>query len=298
MENNENQNASSNGANSSSTASSSVKSAKKVKTNKLVYLGLIVVIAVVFAALVLFSQSSNSKKLVSFDNVLVPQSIISKLNTPNSLNNLIGIGTASYSGVIQIQNSTELTLNNKPEILYIGAEYCPFCAAERWSMIIALSRFGTFSNLHFMTSSASDYSPSTPTFTFYNSTYTSSYISFVSVEQTTNKPSSTGAGYVPLQNLTSSQEALMSQYDGKGSIPFILFANKSAIVGATYDPLSVLDLLNWSTVVSNIYNTSTLQSQAIIGSANLITTKICEADNNTPQSVCSQQYVKQIEKLS
>ena len=295
MENNVNQSSSSNGTKQSSTAPSSVK---KVKTNKLVYLGLIVVIAIVFAALVLFSQSSNSNKLVSFDNVLVPQSIVSKLNTPNSLNNLIGIGTASYSGVTQIQNSTELTLNNKPEILYIGAEYCPFCAAQRWSMIIALSRFGTFSNLHFMTSSASDYSPSTPTFTFYNSTYTSNYISFVSVEQTTNKPSSSGAGYAPLQNITSSQEALMSQYDGQGSIPFILFANKSAIVGATYDPLSVLDLLNWSTVVSNIYNTSTLQSQAIIGSANLITTKICEADNNTPQSVCSQQYVKQIEKLS
>ena len=151
MENNVNQSSSSNGTNQSSTAPSSVK---KVKTNKLVYLGLIVVIAIVFAALVLFSQSSNSNKLVSFDNVLVPQSIVSKLNTPNSLNNLIGIGTASYSGVTQIQNSTELTLNNKPEILYIGAEYCPFCAAERWSMIIALSRFGTFSNLHFMTSSA------------------------------------------------------------------------------------------------------------------------------------------------
>ena len=164
MENNVNQNASSNSSNQGHVTPLSLVT--KAKTNKLVYLGLIVIIAIVFAALVLFSQSSNSNKLVSFDNVLVPQSIVSKLNTPNSLNNLIGIGTASYSGVTQIQNSTELTLNNKPEILYIGAEYCPFCAAQRWSMIIALSRFGTFSNLHFMTSSASDYSPSTPTFTF------------------------------------------------------------------------------------------------------------------------------------
>ena len=37
-----------------------------------------------------------------------------------------------------------LTSGGKPEMLYIGAEYCPYCAAERWAMIVALSRFGTF----------------------------------------------------------------------------------------------------------------------------------------------------------
>ena len=40
-----------------------------------------------------------------------------------------------------------LTSGGKPEMLYIGAEYCPYCAAERWAMIVALSRFGTFSGL-------------------------------------------------------------------------------------------------------------------------------------------------------
>ena len=29
----------------------------------------------------------------------------------------------------------------------MGAEYCPYCAAQRWAMIVALSRFGTFSGL-------------------------------------------------------------------------------------------------------------------------------------------------------
>ncbi|MBV9382599.1 MAG: DUF929 family protein, partial [Streptosporangiaceae bacterium] len=41
-----------------------------------------------------------------------------------------------------------LTAGGKPEMLYMGAEYCPFCAAERWAMVVALSRFGTFSGLH------------------------------------------------------------------------------------------------------------------------------------------------------
>jgi hypothetical protein len=41
----------------------------------------------------------------------------------------------------------ELTSGGKPEVLYMGAEYCPYCAAERWALIVALSRFGTFSGL-------------------------------------------------------------------------------------------------------------------------------------------------------
>src|SRR5207302_7512423 len=73
----------------------------------------------------------------------------------------------------------------KPQILYIGAEYCPFCAAERWSLIVALSRFGTFQHLQLTTSSASDLYPNTSTFTFYRSAYTSPYLDFQSVEEAT-----------------------------------------------------------------------------------------------------------------
>src|SRR5712671_6765504 len=47
-----------------------------------------------------------------------------------------------------------LTSGGKPEMLYIGAEYCPYCAAERWAMIVALSRFGTFSGLTTIRSAA------------------------------------------------------------------------------------------------------------------------------------------------
>src|SRR5205823_15010475 len=44
--------------------------------------------------------------------------------------------------------------SGKPEVLYIGAEYCPFCAAERWSLVYALARFGTFKGLLLSTSSS------------------------------------------------------------------------------------------------------------------------------------------------
>lgn len=243
------------------------------------------------------------------DNNPVPQSMISKLEIPNNISNQVGIGAAAYSAVSSINNTPPLTLNGKPEILYIGAEFCPFCAAERWPIIIALLRFGTFSNLHFMTSSASDYAPSTSTFTFYNSTYTSPYISFVSIEETTNQKTGNQPGYMgydSLQQPNSSEQYIFATIDlnnhalskACGGIPFVDFANRSAIMSSGYDPLAVLGKSNWSTTAQTLYNTSSLQSQSIIGEANLLTAKICEADNNTPQSVCSQPYVKNIEKLS
>src|SRR5258706_4760621 len=112
-----------------------------------------------------------------------------------------------------------------PEVFYMGAEYCPYCAAERWPMIIALSRFGTFSNLKTTSSSSSDVYPNTPTFTFHGATYTSQYVDFVSVE-TTDRNQNT------LETPTAAQQALVNQYDTGGSIPLVDFCNPYSFYGA------------------------------------------------------------------
>ena len=41
----------------------------------------------------------------------------------------------------------------------MGAEFCPYCATERWSVVMALSKFGTFSHLVGTTSSSTDVDP-------------------------------------------------------------------------------------------------------------------------------------------
>ena len=68
--------------------------------------------------------------------------------------------------------------DGKPLVVYVGAEYCPYCAAERWVMVMWLSRFGTFKNLSEIQSSSTDVCPNTDTFTFYKSSYSSPYIDF------------------------------------------------------------------------------------------------------------------------
>ena len=79
-------------------------------------------------------------------------------------------------------HGSALTGGGKPEVLYIGAEYCPFCAAQRWALVSALSHFGTWRGLEVTHSSSTDACPNTPTLSFRSATYTSPYLAFRAVE--------------------------------------------------------------------------------------------------------------------
>ena len=59
-----------------------------------------------------------------------------------------------------------LAERTKPGIFFLGGEFCPYCAAQRWVIITALSRFGTFADIDNMQSSARTSSPTRQTFTF------------------------------------------------------------------------------------------------------------------------------------
>ncbi len=255
----------------------------------------LVIVAVVIIVLLLMAYASlganvQSLNLSANDNVPLPASLISMLAVPQNISSAVGSGLGKPLTKI---NGSAMAVNGKPGVLYIGAEYCPYCASERWPLIIALMRFGSFSGLEYMTSSSSDYSPNTPTFTFLHSTYTSSYISFVSVETLNNK--FVNGSYGALQTLNSSEASINSQYNPQGYIPFIDFGNAAVSIGATYDPLAVLGGRSWNSIADNLYNTSSLQSESIIGQANIFTAEICSIDNNTPANVCGQQYVKRIQ---
>ncbi len=80
---------------------------------------------------------------------------------PAATFNLVGAGTAT--GLRSTSGQPELMLNAEPELLYMGGEFCPFCAAERRAMAAAVSRFGTLSGLRFIHSSPTDTYPNTPT---------------------------------------------------------------------------------------------------------------------------------------
>ena len=199
------------------------------------------------------------------------------------------VGTGSARNTIKTVSGTLLTgPNGRPEVFYFGAEFCPYCAAERWPIIIALSRFGTFSGLKTTTSSSTDVYPNTPTFTFHGATYTSQYIDFVAVE-TSDRDGK------PLESPTPAQQAIVSQYNSSGSIPFVDFGNRFVISGATYQP-DVLSGMGWQAVADALKQQDSQQAKAILGSANLITAAVCKFAGDQPASVCSSSSIQAIEK--
>ena len=230
-------------------------------------------------------------------------SVVSDLTTvPASTTDKIGNGGGQVSATPKaVTNGTPLTANGKPEMLYMGAEYCPYCAAERWAMINALSRFGTFSGLSTIHSAAANSAgqaepyPNTPTWTFHGSTYTSKYLTFTPVESETNIPDKASGGYTALETPTKDQTALLTKYDvppyvpsgSQGAIPFIYFGGKYIIAGASYSP-QVLAGLSWSKIASEVKNNpSSDVAKAVVGTANYITAAICKMAGNQPASACT-----------
>jgi hypothetical protein len=129
-------------------------------------------------------------------------------HVPGSTLDAVGAGSGVTPPMALAAGTPPLTQDGKPQVLYVGAEYCPFCAAERWPLIVALSRFGTFDNLGATFSSATDTFPNTQTFSFHSSTYTSDSLTFNGVETQTN----TGQA---LDQPTPAQQALFQQYDAR-----------------------------------------------------------------------------------
>jgi hypothetical protein len=190
------------------------------------------------------------------------------------------VGQGSANNLIKPATGTALTgATGKPQVLYVGGEFCPFCAAERWPLIIALSRFGTFTGLTATASSETDIYPNTPTFTFRSATYTSQYIDFRGVETTDRQQQ-------PLMTLSPSEDQTFGKYNPNRTIPFIDFGNKYTSAGAMYSP-EALSGQSWQAVVDEVKDPSSVQAKAIIGSANMITAAICKMTADQPATVCT-----------
>jgi hypothetical protein len=179
-------------------------------------------------------------------------------------------------------NDPALTQDGKPLVLYVGAEYCPFCAAERWAVVQALSRFGTFSDLDLTTSASADVHPNTPTFTFHGATYASKWLAFTGKELYTNEEH--GDGYAPLDTLTAEEQRLFGRHSQ--AYPWIDIAGRYSISGATYDP-SVLHGLTAREISNAMSDPTSPVAKAVDGAANVVTAALCQVTDNKPAAVCT-----------
>jgi hypothetical protein len=195
------------------------------------------------------------------------------------------------SALTQPVRGTPLTQGGKPEVLYVDAGYCPYCAAESWALIVALSYFGTFSGLS--TVRTHHYHRIAPIdgWTFYGSSFSSRYLAFVPVETSSDTLVTAKANpddvtsYRKLQKLTPAEQAVFDKYDTALSVPFLDFGNRSVEIGSTLDP-SALAGQTWSQIASTLRAGRTPAARAILGAAGSLTAQICELTGDRPANAC------------
>ncbi|MGW6199510.1 DUF929 family protein [Kribbella sp. NPDC055110] len=256
----------------------------------LLAVGAVVLVVVIVGGLVTIRLVGGGKKTATGPSGAADTGLVTALSSiPDST--FATVGTADVKAAPSaINGAPALTAGGKPKVLYIGAEFCPYCAAERWPVTVALSRFGTFSNLGTTHSASEDVFPNTPTLSFHGATYTSQYLAFTGVETTTNEM--VGNGYKPLDTPTAEDQKTFDTYNkppyvgSDGSIPFIDLGGKYVGSGATYSP----DLLAGKTqaqIADALKDPSSPIAKAVDGSANVYTAAICKLTNNQPAKVCS-----------
>jgi hypothetical protein len=247
-----------------------------------VVLVLVIVVTLVVIKVAGGGGSSNGSVSSPAAGTPIPTSITTKL-TSIPLSTLVAAPTTGISTSPQAIKDPRLTASGKPDLLYIGAEFCPICATERWAMYVALSKFGTFSpqpgRIH---SAVRD--GDIATLTFYKTTYTSPYFTFTPVETTTNQPD--GNFYVTLQTPTAAQQKLWNAHSAN-SIPWVDFGGRAELTSAQYDPAQ-LEGVSFNNIASEIGNNSTVVGADVDASAKVLIQTICSTlSTNKPAAVCS-----------
>jgi thiol-disulfide isomerase/thioredoxin len=264
----------------------------------------LVVLAVLIIVLISVTGNKATTKPGPGDGMkIAPASVVNAISnvSPSTFAAAGSTPSTSYGPYINqfasIKKQPALTTGGKPEVVYVGANWCPYCAATRWPLVVALSRFGTFTGLRITSSSSIDSYPSTPTVSFYGSTYTSRYISSSSDSLAVRECN----GYLPLQHLSKTVAKIFDKYDAPpcvptktddGSFPFMDFANKVFECGAFLNP-TILGGFTQVQVAESLSNPLASPAQTILVGANFYSAIICSLTGDQPKSVCTMPVVKQ-----
>jgi Domain of unknown function (DUF929) len=248
-------------------------------------------VALALVVIVVINQlgAGNSEVTAS-----LPASVASVVLHPNAAV-LSAVGSGKQSGDLTRLDGTAVMKdsNGKPLITYVGAEYCPYCAAERWTMVYWLSQFGTFKGLKEIQSSASDVDPNTATFSFSKSTYASLYIDFSATEAYDRNQN-------PLQSLTPQVSSIFTKYDSPpytalaGGFPFLDVAGRFVLSSTSFSP-DLLKNLTWDQICARMKDPTDPVCVAIVGNANILTAATCIALGDVPASVCGSPTIRAIE---
>ncbi|HEX4016597.1 MAG TPA: DUF929 family protein [Frankiaceae bacterium] len=255
---------------------------KRDSRRRRLIIGAITAVLLAVVAVMVIIYATKSEKKVAASTAAPAAAVKTVTSIPASTFAKVGFGKL-LSAPKKVSGSA-LTINGKPGVVYLGAEYCPFCAAERWPLVVALSRFGTWSNLSQTVSGAApEPYPATPTFSFVGASFTSPYLTFQGVETETNQKKA--GAYTKLQTPTAAQEALVAKY-GSGAIPFLDFGNKYTIEGASYSSAPLVGK-SFDEIAAATADPNSDVGKGVLGTANVMTVAICDVTGGKPSTVCN-----------
>jgi thiol-disulfide isomerase/thioredoxin len=175
---------------------------------------------------------------------------------------------------------TAIKGKSTPKVVVVGAEWCPYCAAENWSLVIALSQFGTFKRLSWTssTTSSTELYRSIPGFTFYRSSYTSTLLHLSTVELAT-------VAQRQLQKPTVVESRLMSKYDKLGDIPFLYLGGAAYVEGSGVSP-KLLARHTFGGAANGIVQGTSSLARSVEGNAGVLVSYLCRLTHGQPGRVC------------
>lgn len=253
---------------------------------------LVLVIVVVLVVIKVTGTPTTSTPSGATAPTPAPASVVKAVTSiPTSVYDAVGVKSsdAALTPPAVLHGQPTLASGGKPEVLFVGDEFCPYCAAERWALVAALSRFGTFGDtLYAAESGTNEAFPSTPTFTFDGTRYRSKYVSATLVENYGDQKNGAGTGYAVLEHLSPQVQRLLGKYDQRtpGLVPFVDVANDAVVTGGEYSP-SILQQLNLDQIATGLSDPKDPATQAIVASANYLSAVICQADGQEPVRVCT-----------
>jgi hypothetical protein len=241
--------------------------------------GTVVVVLLLIAGFAIVAGQGGSSDKATLDQPASAAVVSEVTSVPADV--LAAVGTGGLPNPLRAIAGPSLSSAGRPEVLYIGGDFCPVCAAARWGLVNVLSRFGTFSNLHYTRSAVDD--GDLATFTFHGSSYSSAYLSFVPIEHEDRDRNI-------LEPLTDEQQRLLATIGGNG-YPFLDFAGRYANMapntyGGGYDA-QLLSGRDWPQIAGVLKDAKDPLTRAIVGSANYWTAAICAVTHNQPASTCN-----------
>ena len=264
--------------------------------------GLIIVAIALLGTLVLVRDNFNPPSSPTTETFnAAPSSLVNTVSSvPQSVYDTVGVSSPA-NPVTPLRATTRggnaplwlATVNGgapEPVVFFYGAEFAPYAAAERWPLVLALSRFGTFDRLGLVQSTTTAAFPNVSTFTFYNSYYTSRYVILEPIERY-SALDPTGAKYLNLQTPDARQSTAVADLaSSPTTFPLLDVSSRWVLNGSSFTP-GVLMGLSQDEIAGDLSSPLSPLTEAVVSAANEITATICSVDGQKPGNVCQSRGV-------